>query len=116
MSKLTRKSSSGMFSLPTFKRDKSRLLSAAEQAANEGDEEGDLSASASSLKERDGAGGSEKGNVGSGTGSAGGSRNSRSWSTALKLGKKKSEAPPSVSGLSITSGADEEEGTSREKE
>ena len=45
MAKLTRKSSSGMFSLPTFKRDKSRL----DPTANEDEEVEALSGSASSL-------------------------------------------------------------------
>jgi hypothetical protein len=88
MAKLTRKSSSGMFSLPTFKRDKSRL----DPTANE-DEEEALSGSASSL----------------GRESKEAQRGSRSWSNALKLGKKKGGETPSVSGLSITSGADDEE-------
>jgi hypothetical protein len=77
-----------MWNLPTFKRDKSRL----EVTANE-DEEEALSASASSL----------------GRESKEAQRGSRSWSNALKLGKKKGGETPSVSGLSITSGADEEE-------
>jgi hypothetical protein len=89
IAKLQRKSSSGMWNLPTFKRDKSRL----EVTANE-DEEEALSASASSL----------------GRDSKEAQRGSRSWSNALKLGKKKGGETPSVSGLSITSGADEEEG------
>ncbi|KAM0721517.1 hypothetical protein Q7P37_002442 [Cladosporium fusiforme] len=120
MSKLTRKSSSGMFSLPTFKRDKSRsvLLADPAAAASEDGEEGGMSASAGSLREREGAGaGSGVGASGTspligsgvGSGSAREQRGSRSWSTALKLGKKKAEAPPSVSGLSITSAADEDE-------
>lgn len=88
IAKLQRKSSSGMWNLPTFKRDKSRL----EVTANE-DEEEALSASASSL----------------GRESKEANRGSRSWSNALKLGKKKGGETPSVSGLSITSGADEEE-------
>lgn len=112
MSKLTRKSSSGMFSLPTFKRDKSRLL-APDAVTNEDEEE--MSASQGSLR------GEKDRNV-SGSGS-GGQRGSRSWSTALKLGKKKNASAaaggsgageaPSVSGLSITSSAataDEEDG------
>jgi hypothetical protein len=93
IAKLQRKSSSGMWNLPTFKRDKSRL----EVTANE-DEEEALSASASSL------------GTGNGRESKEAQRGSRSWSNALKLGKKKGGETPSVSGLSITSGADEEEG------
>lgn len=89
MAKLTRKSSSGMAFLPTFKRDKSRL----EPAATEDDDEA-LSASASSV----------------GRESREAQRTSRSWGNALKLGKnKKGGETPSVSGLSITSGADDEE-------
>jgi hypothetical protein len=91
MAKLTRKSSSGMFSLPTFKRDKSRL----DPTANEDEEIEALSGSASSL-------------VGSRE-SKEAQRASRSWGNPLKLGKKKGGETPSVSGLSITSGADEEE-------
>jgi len=91
MAKLTRKSSSGMFSLPTFKRDKSRL----DPTANEDEEE------AAALS----------GSVGSlGRESKEAQRGSRSWSNALKLSKKKGGGEtPSVSGLSITSGADDEE-------
>ena len=90
MSKLTRKSSSGKFSLPTFKRDKSRL----DPAANEDDEEA-LSASGRESKEVQ--------------------RGGRSWSNALKIGKKKGGGgdAPSVSGLSVASGAEEEEGRER---
>ena len=91
MAKLTRKSSSGMFSLPTFKRDKSRL----DPTANEDEEIEALSGSASSLV--------------SGRESKEAQRGSRSWGNPLKLGKKKGGETPSVSGLSITSGADEEE-------
>jgi len=97
IAKLQRKSSSGMWNLPTFKRDKSRLEPT---AANE-DEEEAMSASASSL--------------GGGRESKEAQRGSRSWSNALKLGKgssssKKGGETPSVSGLSVTSGADDEEG------
>lgn len=92
IAKLQRKSSSGMWNLPTFKRDKSRLEPT---AASHEDEEEALSASASSL--------------GGGRESKEAQRGSRSWSNALKLGKKKGGETPSVSGLSITSGADDEE-------
>lgn len=91
IAKLQRKSSSGMWNLPTFKRDKSRLEPT---AASHEDEEEALSASASSLGGRE---------------SKEAQRGSRSWSNALKLGKKKGGETPSVSGLSITSGADDEE-------
>jgi hypothetical protein len=102
IAKLQRKSSSGMWNLPTFKRDKSRLEpSAAAAASHHEDEEEAMSASASSL----GGGGRESKEA---------QRGSRSWSNALKLGKssssKKGGETPSVSGLSITSGADDEEG------
>jgi hypothetical protein len=95
IAKLQRKSSSGMWNLPTFKRDKSRLEPTA--AASHEDEEEAMSASASSL--------------GGGRESKEAQRGSRSWSNALKLGKssKKGGETPSVSGLSITSGADDEE-------
>ena len=94
IAKLQRKSSSGMWNLPTFKRDKSRLEPTA--AASHEDEEEAMSASASSLGGRE---------------SKEAQRGSRSWSNALKLGKssKKGGETPSVSGLSITSGADDEE-------
>jgi hypothetical protein len=88
MQKLQRKSSSGMWNLPTFKRDKLRL----EVTAHEDDEEA-MSASAGSI----------------GRESREAQRGSRSWSNALKLGKKKGGEAPSVSGLSVASGADEEE-------
>ena len=104
IAKLQRKSSSGMWNLPTFKRDKSRLdaSAAAAAASHHEDEEEAMSASASSL--------------GGGRESKEAQRGSRSWSNALKLGKgsssKKGGETPSVSGLSITSGADDEEGRS----
>lgn len=101
IAKLQRKSSSGMWNLPTFKRDKSRLepSAAAAAASHHEDEEEAMSASASSLGGRE---------------SKEAQRGSRSWSNALKLGKgssssKKGGETPSVSGLSITSGADDEE-------
>ncbi len=83
MQKITRKSSSGKFTLPTFKRERSRLDTMATSAPQGGlgvdeEEESELSASVSSLREsRDLTRAS-----------------ARSWSSALKFGKgKKSETP-----------------------
>lgn len=91
MQKISRKSSSGKFSLPTFKREKSRLEpgNATTPTAEDVDEETAMGSSTGSLK-------------------------GRTWSTVLKLGKGKERKAggdaPSVSGLSVASGADEEEG------
>lgn len=98
IAKLQRKHSSGMSFLPTFKRDKSRLdPTAAANGEDVDDETAALSGSTSSL----------------GRESREANRGSRSWSNALKIGKKKGGETPSVSGLSITSGADEEEAKER---
>ncbi|KAK5171008.1 uncharacterized protein LTR77_004152 [Saxophila tyrrhenica] len=92
MQKISRKSSSGKFALPTFKRERSRMENVATSAPREGlgedgDEEGgDLSASVSSLRES-----KEMGRGGGGGG--------RSWSSVLKLGKgKKGDASQGVEG------------------
>ncbi|WPH05032.1 Hypothetical protein R9X50_00793000 [Acrodontium crateriforme] len=118
MAKLTRKSSSGKFSLPTFKREKSRLdpssasitstsiasasASPSLSSAPAEDDEDNLSASAGSVQE------SKDGMRGSG----------RSWGNVLKrasvatsgsIGKQKRNETPSLSGLSLTSGTGTEE-------
>jgi len=92
MQKISRKSSSGKFSLPTFKREKSRL-----------EPPGTPTATTPTVEDVD-----EEHMAGS-TGSL---RGSRTWSTVLKLGKgkeKKGGDAPSISGLSTASGADEED-------
>lgn len=104
MQKLSRKSSSGKFTLPTFKREKSRLDThiptptsvPAEEAEYE---DGSLSASFSSEKfGRDSMSKEQPQRNSSG----------RNWSNVLKLGMgKKGDQTPSVSGLSITSGAED---------
>ncbi|KAK5121104.1 hypothetical protein LTR85_005588 [Meristemomyces frigidus] len=116
MQKITRKSSSGKFGLPNFKREKSRLdpssasgsygNSASSYYGNGGgsgsylaedDQEEPLSASVGSLKE-----GRESKETNRGSG--------RSWSSVLKLGKgggKKGGETPSLSGLSMASGTEE---------
>lgn len=102
MQKITRKSSTGMFSLPTFKREKSRLdrdisMGSPTPAPPVEDEEDSLSASVGSLKEQ-----RESSEKVRGSG--------RSWSSVLKLGKKKGGGEtPSVSGLSMASDANGEE-------
>lgn len=100
MAKITRKSSSSKFSLPNFKREKSRLLvdqasagappstPAAVTSAEE--VEDGLSASLRSLRERENR------------------ASTRSWSSVMKLGKKKGGGEtPSVSGLSAASGTED---------
>ncbi|KAI6807604.1 hypothetical protein KC332_g13326 [Hortaea werneckii] len=110
MQKITRKSSSGMFSLPTFnRRDRSsRNLEAPASSSSaisnspqipaayaEGEEEHEpLSTSMGSLS-KDGAGKADGGKDNRGSG--------RSWSSVLKLSKKKGGETPSVSGLSMAS-------------
>lgn len=95
MQKISRKSSSGKFSLPTFKREKSKLPEPATPTAEdvgEDEETAIMGGSTSSLKEKGG----------------------RTWSTVLKLGKgreRKVGDAPSVSGASA---ADEEEGDEEE--
>ena len=102
MSKLTRKSSSSKFSLPTFKREKSRLDPSATPtsvtSAPAEDDEDSMSASAGSLREREPRE-SKEGTRGSG----------RNWSNVLKIGKKKGTETPSLSGLSVASGTEDDE-------
>ena len=105
--KLARKSSSGKFSLPTFKREKSRLggldTLAPTTSAGSGsatwtpqilppaeDEEDAMSASVGSLREKE----------------KDANRSSRNWSSVLKLGKKQRGGveTPSVSEFSTASG------------
>ncbi|KAK0810365.1 hypothetical protein LTR91_012226 [Friedmanniomyces endolithicus] len=120
MQKISRKSSSSKFSLPTFKREKSRLdtlnvtgmgfVGTPDTMAEEDGGSGEvLAASVGSVKE---AGrGSKEGNRGSG----------RGWSQVLKLGGggsrrgKGGGETPSLSGLSLASG-DREEGGSGDEE
>jgi hypothetical protein len=97
MQKITRKSSSGKFALPTFKREKSRLdtTSAPQPGLVAESEEGDgeeLSASVSSL-------GGEKGRESKDLGKG----STRSWSSVLKLGKGKK-------GTEVDEGGEEESG------
>lgn len=108
MQKITRKSSSSKFSLPTFKREKSRLDPSTASSAStptvpaEEDEDDDmLSASVSSVRDAEATAARESKEA---------HRGSRSWSSVLKLGgmKKKGAAETaSVSGNSMTSGAEE---------
>ncbi|QIW97092.1 hypothetical protein AMS68_002610 [Peltaster fructicola] len=94
MQKITRKSSSSKFSLPTFKREKSRFDRDASVGSPSAppveDEEDAMSASVGSLKERES---SEKSRA-----------NARSWSNVLKIGKKRAGGEtPSISELSTAS-------------
>ena len=104
MQKISRKSSSSKFSLPTFNRQKSKLDTSTSRDTTPTpaeDEEDAMSASVSSLKEpRESIDGpSAKVNRGSG----------RSWSSVLKLGKKKAGGEtPSMSGLSWASDANDD--------
>ncbi|KAF2163773.1 hypothetical protein M409DRAFT_68341 [Zasmidium cellare ATCC 36951] len=100
MQKLSRKSSSGKFALPTFKREKSKLDSPSSiptSAPPTTEEEDDqLSASVSSLPR-------ESKEVQRGSG--------RNWSNVLKLGggsKKKGNETPSLSEMSMTTDEDGE--------
>lgn len=99
MQKLSRKSSSSKFTLPTFKREKSKLdtgLGTPTSAPTE-EEDADLSASVSSLQQpRE----SKEGNRGSG----------RNWGNVLKRGstKKKGNETPSLSGMSMTTSGTED--------
>lgn len=118
MQKLSRKSSSSKFTLPTFKREKSRLdtnvaptsVPTAEEDEQSTENEGPLSASLSS--ERFVPGRESRENVRGGA-------SGRNWSHVLKLGMggKKGNETPSLSGMSVTSagtGADvttDDEGT-----
>ena len=115
MQKISRKSSSGKFALPTFKREKSHLnpSSAAAGATSapvvpaEQDEDDDMEASVGSLRESSGKGStaepreSREGNRGS----------SRSWSSVLKIGggKRKGGETPSLSEVSMATSEGEEE-------
>ena len=118
MQKIQRKSSSSKFTLPTFKREKSRLdpSSAAGGGATSAplvpaeDEEDAMSASVGSLKESSTLSSSMR----SGEKekepreSKDGNRSSRSWSSVLKIGKKKGNETPSLSEMSMaTSGTEE---------
>ncbi|EMC98720.1 hypothetical protein BAUCODRAFT_31000 [Baudoinia panamericana UAMH 10762] len=109
MAKLTRKSSSAgkTFSLPTFKREKSRLDPgpAAEIMA----EEEDMSASVGSLREK------EREREPRESKDGGNRSSTRSWSSVLKLGKgKKGGETPSLSGLSLASGTEDGDGSGEE--
>ena len=126
MQKFTRKSSSGKFALPTFKREKSHLnpSSAATSAPYvlEQDEEDDMSTSVGSLKESSQLG-SAKGSAELRDGKDGareskdGNRGSRSWSSVLKIGgKKKGNETPSLSGMSVTTSGTEEADEEGEEE
>ncbi|KAK0945609.1 hypothetical protein LTR29_002964 [Friedmanniomyces endolithicus] len=120
MQKISRKSSSSKFSLPTFKREKSRLdtlnvtgmgfVGTPDTMAEEDGGSGEvLAASVGSVKEAGRE--SKEGNRGSG----------RGWSQVLKLGGggsrrgKGGGETPSLSGLSLASG-DREEGGSGDEE
>ncbi|EME46016.1 hypothetical protein DOTSEDRAFT_86681 [Dothistroma septosporum NZE10] len=99
MQKLSRKSSSSKFALPTFKREKSKMdgsLSSATSAPTE-EEDADLSASVSSLQQP-----RESKEVSRGSG--------RNWSSVLKIGsvKKKGNETPSLSGMSMTTSGTED--------
>jgi hypothetical protein len=116
MQKITRKSSSGKFALPTFKRERSHLnpSSAATAAAtsipyipSEQDEEDDMSTSVGSLKESSQMG-TAKGFSEPRESKEGNRSSTRSWSSVLKIGKKKGNETPSVSEMSMaTSGTEE---------
>lgn len=115
MQKITRKSSSGKFALPTFKRNQSNLNPSSATSAPyvpEQDEEDDMSTSVGSLKDSSQLG-FAKGSVelrdGKDAASKDGSRSSRSWSSVLKIGgKRKGNETPSLSGMSISTSATEE--------
>ena len=131
MAKITRKSSSGKFSLPAFARNKSRLDPSAGAGAGSAtsspaqghppaeDDEDALSASVGSLSGLGvkNAGTSEpRESKDGGSGGGGGNRSSRSWSSVLKLGRKEknkaeNETPSlSGSGMSVASETDEGDG------
>lgn len=100
MQKLTRKSSSGKFSLPTFKREKSKLEVQSPALPPFEDDEDAMSASVGSLREPRES--SEKGRG-----------SSRNWSNVLKIGKKKGGGEtPSVSELSTASETTGDDGMS----
>ncbi|KAK4555958.1 hypothetical protein LTR86_007178 [Recurvomyces mirabilis] len=128
MQKISRKSSSGKFSLPTFKREKSRLVvdAASSSASGVGNSpnlngNGGLTTPSAELHEED------DGVMGASIGSLRDSREGReskevargsvrSWSHVLKLakgsggkGKEKGDGTPSLSGLSLASGTEDGE-------
>jgi hypothetical protein len=116
MQKITRKSSSGKFALPTFKREKSHLNPSSAAAAgatsvplipSEQDEDDDMSTSVGSLRESAQMG-SAKGSSSEPRESKEGNRSSRGWSSVLKIGKKKGETP-SVSEMSMATSEEGEE-------
>lgn len=104
MQKITRKSSSGKFALPTYlKREKSRLDPSAQGvSAREEEEEDEMSASLGSLREM------STQNSASQLGKEA-NRGSRTWSSVLKLGKGSSKKGEERMSLSEASGAEEEE-------
>ncbi|CAK4033321.1 hypothetical protein DOTSEDRAFT_86681 [Lecanosticta acicola] len=107
MQKLSRKSSSSKFTMPTFKREKTARQQDPPTSAPlraEAEEDGEeMSASVGSMPAK------EKEKEGSNRGSV------RNWSSVLKLGKssggssKKGNETPSVSGMSLTSAEGEEQ-------
>ncbi|KAK5109358.1 hypothetical protein LTR62_007128 [Meristemomyces frigidus] len=114
MQKITRKSSSGKFTLPTFKRvEKSRLAESPASSSTlnmpEAEDQDDLGASVGSLRE-----GRESKEAVRTSGSV------RGWSSVLKsMGKgkeKKGGETPSVSGLSMASGTEDGEDGGTEEE
>ncbi|KAK3701606.1 hypothetical protein LTR37_015357 [Vermiconidia calcicola] len=97
MQKISRKSSSGKFALPNFKREKSRLDA---MTPGDDDEQDEMSLSVGDLKEQREPRESKEGN-----------RSSRSWSSVLKLGgKKKGGETPSLSGISLATDETAEDG------
>jgi hypothetical protein len=117
MQKITRKSSSGKFALPTFKREKSHLNPSSATSVpfipSEHDEDlDDMSTSIGSLRESSQMG-SAKGAASEPRESKEGNRSSgRSWSSAFKIGKKKGETP-SLSEMSLAT-SEELEGEEEE--
>lgn len=128
MQKITRKSSSGKFSLPAFARGKSRLESATSSPAQghppAEDEEDAMEASVGSL-----SGLGLKGtSAGAGAGAEqergskdGGSRSGRSWSSVLKLGRKEKkgaggDTTPSLSGSGMSVASETDEGADEEED
>lgn len=120
MQKLSRKSSSGKFALPTFKREKMKLdTSGATSAPSSSysnannssttptssthhpaeDDEDAISASVGSIRESRESRETSRGSIGG-----------RGWSNVLKLSKKKGNKTPSLSGMSLTSGGTTEDG------
>ena len=109
MQKISRKSSSSKFSLPSFKREKSRLDAPTQSNAStpvpaEEDEEEPMSESVGSLADVSAAVRANDRD------SKEGNRGSRSWSSAFKLGKKKgNEASDRISMASGTEDGEEDE-------